>query len=195
MKSWLKKLGLSMSLDNGAFLSRPSTKGKHRSDDLARFECALDRLDRQLRESNPDRPMPDDLHDSIMRSVRGAQGEENPPRRHPLVGWKPIGASAIGMATLIAILLLLGPGDSDHQAPSTREVTESLDAGVKTLELGYTVTQDVSSQALAPLQKEMLLVQSDAKKVANAVWSSLGGAMSVAWRSDQNPDNRLQYSD
>ena len=185
MKSWLKKFQISAALDETRS-SEHAPKPATRQDELGQFEAALHHLDHQLKNARPADASPDDLHAAIMRRVRNvARDQENRPTR-TVINWRWL--TAPGLAVLVGLGLWLAVPEKKLEPPAmaSSESVRSLAPAAATLEMTRAVVQNAPAAALAPMEKEITLLRSDARRVMDLVFASLPQDAIAFARSEEN---------
>ena len=188
MKFWLKKFQISAALDETRSSERAPEPSVARADELGQFAAALHHLDHQLKNARPADAAPDDLHAAIMRRVRNAaRDQENRPTR-TVINWRWL--TAPGLAVLVVFGLWLAVPEKKPETPAmvSSESTRSLAAAAATLEMTRAVVQNAPAAALAPMEKEIALLRSDARRAMDLVFASLPqDAIAFAWSGENRP--------
>ena len=186
MKSWLKKFQISAALDETRSSERATEPPVAQPDELGQFAAALHHLDHQLKNARPADAAPDDLHAAIMRRVRNAaRDQENRPTRR-VINWRWL--TAPGLAVLVGLGLWLAMPEKKSATPAlvSSESARSLAAAAATLEMTRAVVQNAPAAALAPMEKEITLLRSDARRAMDLVFASLPQDAIAFARSGEN---------
>ena len=173
MKSWIKKFQISTALDEPRSSERAVESSPTRRDDLGQFEAALKRLDQQLQNARPADAAPDDLHESIMRRVRNVVRQPEPPAARTALHWRWLTAPGFALLAVLGLWLALPKKTPTAPAISSADRARSLEVAASTLAMGRSAAQTVSAAALAPMEKEIILLRSDARRAMDLVFASL----------------------
>ncbi len=173
MKTWIKKFQISAALDETRSSERATESVAARPDELRQFESALHRLDRQLKDARLAGAAPDDLHAAIMRRVRNVARQPEPPAARTVFRSRWLFAPGFALLAVLGLWLAFPEKTPDAPAISSVESARSLEVAASTLEMGRAAAQTVSAAALAPMEKEIILLRSDARRAMDLVFASL----------------------
>ena len=174
MKTWWKNYKISRALDErcgpaGRSASEPGETPKGRG-----MAQSLVCLDAHLRQSVPLPSTPPDLHDSVMRAVRHAARPAPANLRRPTYGIR-LALPALALIAVAGLAWWFGPRPpsrelGQEQLPRTLMLAT---ASRSTLQAGKRVAQEGPAAMLAPLEREMALLQSDVRKAAQFAIATL----------------------
>ena len=186
MKSWLKKFQISAALDETRSSERAPEPPVARPDELGQFAATLHRLDHQLKNARPADAAPDDLHAAIMRRVRNAARDQENRTTPRVINWRWL--TAPGLAVLVGLGLWLAMPEKKSATPAlvSGDSARSLAAAAATLEMTRAVVQNAPAAALAPMEKEITLLRSDARRAMDLVFASLPQDAIAFARSGEN---------
>lgn len=156
MKSWLRKLKISASLDEAKPLPERLRERIASSEDLRRFEQNALKLDSALRASRPPLEAPPSLHSSIMDAVDAASRADPAPRRAPALYWLP--APALGLVLLAGWWLLHRPSPEASRRVAD---SQSLALVARALETSDAMTRSLPVAVITPLSDELERVSLD----------------------------------
>ena len=186
MKSWIKKFQISAALDETRSSERATKPAAARPDELGQFAAALHHLDHRLKNARPADTAPDNLHAAIMRRVRNAARDQQNRTTRPMINWRWLTAPGLAMLVGLGLWLALPKKTPNAPAISSAERARSLEVAASTLAMGRSAAQTVSAAALAPMEKEMTLLRSDARRAMDVVLSSLPQDAIAFARSGEN---------
>lgn len=176
MKTWLTKLRISNRLDQtdraGTLSPSPSSR-KGLQAEPHPFDRQLANLENQLKISQPAAPVvPAGMHSSIMRAVRAAAHEQAPqPRRQLNWSWLP--APAFALVLFLGILWSVQRTSVSPVRSGVPNQGNLTAVATSTLNLSQEVVRQVPNAAVAPLEKELVLLQSDLKRAAQFAMASI----------------------
>lgn len=155
MKSWLTKFRISNALDDANAAQKQVLPRGNYSEEIRQFEETARLLDRRLKSAQPAQTVPDGLHDSVMRAVRGASRDQERQSARTVLRWLP--APALALLIVGGVWWMLNRSEPESQSLAT--------AGAA-LERSHQLTQQAPAAVLAPLSQEMESLNRD---IRNAV--------------------------
>ena len=167
MKTWLTKFGISNALDDANALQKQVLPRSSQPEDVRQFEETARLLDRRLKSARPSQKVPTGLHDSDMRSVRGAERNREPQfaAEHFWANiLRRISAPALALLVVGGIWWALSRPEPQPQPLAT--------AGAA-LERSQQLTQQAPAAVLAPLSKEMEFLNRDFRNAVEFLVASV----------------------
>jgi hypothetical protein len=162
MKTWLTRFRFSNALGDANSSRKQMLPRGRQSEEARQFETTMRDLDRQLKAAQPARSMPSDLHDNIMRVVRGASREQE--WQSALTIWRRLPAPAL-------VLLVVGGVWWTLSRPQPQ--SEPLRSAGAVLEQGRELTLQAPAAVLAPLSKEMESLNRDFRNAVEFLVASV----------------------
>ena len=165
MKAWLVKWQISAALDAGRPPWRWLRHWAGRHQDLRTIEPELISLDRALRESVPQSPAPEALHQSIMRAVRASKRPPVSCRVAPSRWW----LWAPGLAVVLVGAWLVSPWAMRPPASSA----PAMESAVGVFVAGQQIAAAAPQAVVAPLSDELDRLKSDLQNTAQFLLASV----------------------
>src|SRR5688572_22242527 len=162
MKTWLTKFRISNALnDTNGSQAQVASSGRQ-SEQARQFEETMRALDLGLKAAQPVQAVPAELHDSVMRAVRGASRDRERQSSPKVLRWLPAPA-----------LALLFVGGIWWTMNRPKQESQPLETAVAALQRSHELTQQAPVAVLAPLSKEMEFLNRDLRNAVEFLVASV----------------------
>jgi hypothetical protein len=162
MKMWLTKFRISNALDDANAARKQVLPRGSQSEDVSQFEETARLLDRRLKSAQPAQTVPDGLHDSVLRAVRGAARAQERQFTGTILHRLP--APALALLIVGGVWWMLNRSEPESQSLAT--------AGAA-LERSHQLTQQAPAAVLAPLSQEMESLNRDFRNAVEFLVASV----------------------
>lgn len=166
MKNWFAKFKISAALDASPATSPDKSSGST-NEEVRRFETSLKALDRRLKSAAVSQPVPAGLHAGTMQALRAVRVPK-PAARPNLLRWWP--APALAALIIFSGWLALSRFTPHKPQAAHKPKPNTLTVAINS---GRNLTQAAPSEALAPLAKELDLLNLDLRNALNFLVASV----------------------